>query len=351
MEELTYYPEARDLLSRDSWRTAVLARERGRCAICGGPAAVAHHILERHLFDDGGYYLDNGVALCETADGGCHRRAERSELSCAELRAAAGITRALYPLSLARDEAVDRWGNVVDADGLVHPGPLFESPGSQRALGVRPVSRREKYPRTPHLPWSPALGAGERVSDLSGLMGETVVASVKMDGENTTIGRDETGVYCHARSLDSTGGATRSRVRALAAEVGPQLPLGWRVIGENLQSRHSVGYRDLPDAFLVIAVVDADRRFLSMAETDEWAGLLGLSRVPELWCGPFDERRLRRLEVVDPYSDEPEGYVVRVAGDFSTAEFGRRVAKWVRADLVTGSRHWRHRKHEENRLA
>ncbi len=52
-------------MTRDDFRNAVFARDNHRCVICGEPAKDAHHILERRLFPDGGYYLNNGASLCE----------------------------------------------------------------------------------------------------------------------------------------------------------------------------------------------------------------------------------------------------------------------------------------------
>jgi len=77
------------LLTRDDFREEVFARDKHTCVHCGQPGVDAHHILERRLFPDGGYYLSNGVTLC----GGCHLDAESTGLDCDTLRLDAGITR------------------------------------------------------------------------------------------------------------------------------------------------------------------------------------------------------------------------------------------------------------------
>lgn len=87
------------LLTRDQFREAVFARDGRCCVICGAGAVDAHHILERKLWVDGGYYLDNGASVCE----GCHLRAESTEVSCEELRGRCGIDRVLLPDHLAAD--------------------------------------------------------------------------------------------------------------------------------------------------------------------------------------------------------------------------------------------------------
>ena len=65
-----------------SFGTRCLPRDGGRCVICGAPGQDAHHIVERRLFDDGGYYLDNGATLCAA----CHVKAEMTVLSCDDIR-------------------------------------------------------------------------------------------------------------------------------------------------------------------------------------------------------------------------------------------------------------------------
>lgn len=54
----------RILLTRDDFREFVFKRDNHKCVVCGEPAVDAHHILERRLFHDSGYYLDNGASLC-----------------------------------------------------------------------------------------------------------------------------------------------------------------------------------------------------------------------------------------------------------------------------------------------
>ncbi len=45
-----------ELLTRAAFRAAVFARDGGRCVICGAVAVDPHHILDRALWPDGGYY-------------------------------------------------------------------------------------------------------------------------------------------------------------------------------------------------------------------------------------------------------------------------------------------------------
>ena len=67
-----------------------------------------------------------------------------------------------------------------------------------------------KYPRTPHLPWSPGASQDDVFSlDARHFEGQTVIITEKMDGENTTLYRD----YLHARSVDGRHHPSRNWVK------------------------------------------------------------------------------------------------------------------------------------------
>lgn len=91
------------LLTREKFREAVFTRDGYKCVICGkgardGIKLDAHHIIERRLWVDQGYYLDNGATLCD--DGrkdGCHYKAETTYLSVEDIRRASGIEKIVLP--------------------------------------------------------------------------------------------------------------------------------------------------------------------------------------------------------------------------------------------------------------
>ena len=43
------------LLTRDNFRESVFDRDNHKCVFCDKHAKDAHHIMERRLFNDGGY--------------------------------------------------------------------------------------------------------------------------------------------------------------------------------------------------------------------------------------------------------------------------------------------------------
>lgn len=197
-------------------------------------------------------------------------------------------------------------------------------------------AKRIKYPRTLHLPWSPGLTRDDRVMpDTSALETADLVVTVKMDGENTTLYRD----YVHARSLDYEPHPSRSRLKALHAEVGPAIPEGWRVCGENVYARHSIAYENLRSHFFLFSIWDQYNVCLSWDDTCEWAAMLNLCLVTELYRGRWEG--VRDMPVPETVDGDPcEGYVVRVARAFRYDDFRTYVGKYVRANHVTTDEHW-----------
>ncbi len=334
------------LLSRDEFRRQVFARDRMKCVVCGAPAQDAHHVLERRLFEDGGYYLSNGVSLC----GAHHIQAEQTTLSVETLRERAGILAPAIPRHLYPDERYDKWGNVILPNGQRTKGELFTDESVQKILrlgGVLPeFTEYVKYPRTFHLPWSAGATAEDRVhSDLSGFVGEQVVVTEKMDGENTTFYHD----YFHARSIDAASHPSQSWARSLHAQISWKIPPGWRVCGENLYARHSINYDSLPSYFMVFSVWNAANRCLSWRATVDWCVEFGLKTVPVLYEGQWDEQKIRAFDMIA--GSDHEGYVVRVTREFAFAEFRRVVGKVVRRDHVQTSHGWKRKPVVRNRLA
>jgi hypothetical protein len=170
------------LLTREAFTEAVLARSGGTCVICGMPAVDAHHIMERRLFPDGGYYLGNGAALCEEH----HLAAEMTILSVEEIRKACGIPEAkkVLPPAYYPDEQYDKCGNVIMNSGFRMRGELFDDPSVRKILGQGGVlsqfSYYVKYPRTWHLPWSQNIRSDDRVlTSADHFRGEEVVVTIR----------------------------------------------------------------------------------------------------------------------------------------------------------------------------
>lgn len=174
--------------------------------------------------------------------------------------------------------------------------------------------------------------------DISGFTGLEVVMTEKMDGENTTMYRD----HVHARSLDSAHHPSRAWVKQIHGQICHDIPEGWRVCGENLYAKHSIGYEALPSYFMVFSIWDDQNRCLSWDETVEWCALLDLETAPVIYRGLWDEKKINQAWKEYRKSGQPdrEGYVVRCAGQFDFKDFGKCVAKYVRKDHVQTTEHW-----------
>lgn len=323
------------LLSRNEFQVSVSRRDKGLCVHCGNPGLDAHHLIDRSLFDDGGYYLSQGVFVCSK----CHLLAESTVLDCRELRAAAGITNIILPDHFESDERYDKWGNPFQGPARLR-GEMFWNEGVQRLLEeaglLGDFISRVKYPRTMHLPSSPNLQNDDRrISTLRHLKGAEVVVTEKRDGENTTMYPDA----IHARSLDSLHHPSRSWVKQLHGMIAHDIPVGMRICGENLFALHSVPYDGLETYFEVFNVWTERHECLSWDETVEWAAILGLKTVPVLYRGGFDESVIEdlagRMDL-----DRCEGLVVRVADSYLMRQHRTHSAKWVRAKHVQTSTHW-----------
>lgn len=333
-----------NLLSRTEFREGVFARDKNRCVICGNPAQDAHHIIERRLFDDGGYYLDNGASLC----GEHHILAETTELSCEEIREAIGIKKPVLPDGYYADHVYSKWGDVVLPNGMRMKGPLFNDESVQKI--IKSVSHLYtdyvKYPRTYHLPWSEGKTDDDKtLKDCAIFNKLEVVVTEKMDGENTTMYRD----YIHARSIDGRNHWSRGWTKALQSQIGFEIPEGWRICGENMYAKHSIVYENLDSYFFVFSIWNEKNECLSWDETCEYAELLGLEMVPVLYRGIWNEKKVQEL-YTKADRETKEGYVVRLADGFGYGDFKKSVAKFVRKGHVGTSHHWFFTATETNKL-
>ena len=327
------------LLSREEFHRQVFNRDHGKCVVCGQKAEDAHHIIDRSLFEDGGYYIDNGVSLC--ADH--HLQAERTTISCKELRKLAGIVNVILPEHLDTDEEWDHWANIVMPTGARLRGELFFQENVQKALKDGGVLGEflsyVKYPRTYHLPSSPNLQNDDRQhKDVEALFQRNLVATVKMDGENTTLYSD----YVHARSLDSVNHPSRTWIKALHGRIAHEIPDGWRICGENLYAKNSIHYHHLKDYFYVFSIWNEKNEALCWEDTIEYCNMLGLHTVPVFQTGITCESIVQEAfdKFCSIYPDEVEGYVLRVVDKIPYHLFKTLTAKYVRANHVHTDKFW-----------
>lgn len=208
---------------------------------------------------------------------------------------------------------------------------------------------RMKYPKTMHLPWSRSYTDDDKIlRNTDHFAGKEVVITEKMDGENTTLYAD----FMHARSLDSKDHSSRHYVKTLHGGIRYLIPEGYRLCGENVYAKHSIGYTSLPGYFMLFSVWNERNMCLSWDETEEWATRLGVPHVPVLYRGIWSEAAAKACYTKQSRcGGEQEGYVVRLASAFAYDDFKRSVAKFVRKNHVQTDEHWLSKPVEPNRLA
>ena len=151
--------------------------------------------------------------------------------------------------------------------------------------------------------------------------------------------------YIHARSI-SDGALTpkqawsREWVKNLWGKVKHDIPNDIRIIGENLFALHSIYYKNLDSYFFVFGITQ-NSSFLSWDDVVEWCGLLNLQHVPIIYEGIWDEEQIKSLWPINSdWSEEAEGYVMRVRDAFKIDDFSTSVSKFVRKNHIQTDETW-----------
>lgn len=201
------------------------------------------------------------------------------------------------------------------------------------------MTLRFKYPRTPHLDFSPGFEPDDVFVDATSELlngDEEVIVTLKMDGECTTLYADG---FQHARSIDSKGHSSRDIIKAWWAARHMYLPPDWRICGENLYAKHSIHYQDLKSYLYGFSVWDEHNVCLAWDDTLAVFEDLDVTPVEVIYQGPFDVKLIKGL--IDKLDlTQVEGIVVRKACEFHYDDFQKSCAKWVRKNHVQTSTHW-----------
>jgi len=330
------------LLTRDEFNQQCLERDKYKCVICKkGELEVGkldvHHILDRKLFEDSGYYKSNGASLCSEH----HLEAEKCELSVEEIRNAAGITAVILPSGLKESVVYDKWGQEVD-EGI--------------------ISR--KYGRTYHLNFSPGTTSDDRIAhnyyeDIRRI--KRLVFTEKLDGENNCL--SEHGVFARSHAAPTESRWTQD-IRSRWQSLKYDLKGGVQIFLENLYAIHSIEYKNLDNHYFVFAVREKGR-CMSWEEVEWWANQFDFPTVPVLniiepikWSE--DDFKASIIQLATMKSDlesfnhvmnekgelingEPctrEGIVVANMDEYLLRTFDKNVFKYVRAKHVKTDEHW-----------
>lgn len=118
------------LLSREEFKNQVFKRDNYTCIFCNKPCIDAHHVLDRKLWKDGGYYLSNGASVCEEH----HWKCEDTSISVEEVREKCKIKEFILPEGFDKNKKYDKWGNEILSEYQRKKGILFQDDGVQKIL-------------------------------------------------------------------------------------------------------------------------------------------------------------------------------------------------------------------------
>lgn len=305
------------VLSREIFRESVFKQDGHKCVCCSKPAVDAHHILERRLFTDGGYYLDNGASVCEEH----HLAAERTVLSVEELHERINCKSLCCQIILYMKRE------------------LFHEKSVQKVLkeggGTKRIHLQSKI--QPNPPPALVIGVKGRRPRVEGLacLGRKASHCDQENGQRKLV-LIQRRVACQQRGQSQP--PKPKLVEKFHAQIQGDIPENWRVCGANLFAKHQIGYDQLPSYCMGFSVWNEKNVCLSWDETLEWFTLLGVEPVPVIYESMFDETLIRKLW--DPkIAGKEEGYVIRVADAFTYTQFKTHVGKFVRENHIQTTKH------------
>jgi hypothetical protein len=206
--------------------------------------------------------------------------------------------------------------------------------------------KKYKYPRTFHLPWSQGLQSDDKLATDLDFLNKEIVVTEKLDGSNFTLYSD----YLHARSLDGVNHESFAWIKQFHAGFKYFIPEGYRLCGEYVYAKHSIHYTNLESYFYLFSIWNEDT-CLSWRETEEFAATTGLHLVPVIYKGYWnDSWESFHKTYWNHDENKHEGYVIRNTNQIKYENFSSNIAKYVRANHVQTSEHWKNQKVVKNKL-
>lgn len=213
------------------------------------------------------------------------------------------------------------------------------------AASLKTIVSQYGFPVISHLPWSPGITESELATSkteiASFLVGQNVVITEKMDGENITMYND---------AMHSSGPHAEMReesydwIQQYLNDNGWKVPIRIRVCGEHMYARHNISYDNLESFFLVHSVWH-DKVCFGWDETKRVAGDMGMVMVPTLWEGKIENYK-HLIDLTEEFiTDDMEGLVVRLTRPLTHSFKSRKrpimgMYKYIRAAELPDREHW-----------
>lgn len=328
-----------------------------KCIICGNEG-VKHFIILDKVFkanDISKINENNIVCLCEN-----HRNdAEKTIISCEELRKYANIKNPIYPIHLPFTEFVkdyDRYGNPILKNNKRLKGyDYFEYKSYLNDIEhlFKDIDTLvSKYGRTYHFKFSPGTSSDDRIANnINNLLDEDIIFSEKLDGSNLSISKF--GLFSRSVVDKSYNPWDKWLLNKWELIKDDLKSFNLDIIGENMYGVHSIEYSGLDEHFYVFAIRDTKYNiYLSWDELEYYAELFDFKIVPvirkdnikteeEIKTIILDNMKLPSLLSNNKFFEtEKEGLVVRIAREFNYDMFYNSVFKYVRKNHVKTDQHW-----------
>lgn len=221
----------------------------------------------------------------------------------------------------------------------------------------------QKYPKTPHLPFSPEVKDDDislNEHHCSLFVNQEVIITEKVDGGNCQLFQGK--VYARTTSKEATH-KSFSAIKQLYSQFSYMVPDEIAIFGENMFGIHSIEYDALESFFYMFGVMDysnnnngeassdstEDGRWWSWEQVEEYADQIGVPTVPVLFKGTFSsvqqikdwmEKEMRKRSSAVGGRDGAEGFVIRTVHGFANKDFERCVAKFVRKGHIQTDEDW-----------
>lgn len=375
--------------SRLGFRQKVFERDDNTCVIpwCEKDAVDAHHVIERELWENGGYITKNGASVCSH-----HHRLAEGDLSQTDSAIAEKQDPDIPP------QAFWHWANITspplpsetDTKHINKWGREFDTPPHED------LRDRIKYQSSRHLMplyWWDESDADERIKKddtqlktLDPFIGSPLVITEKMDGGNCLVVNDlDTPV--RARNGTSPTDAMRPLYRDGGLywknKVNQKLPDRYQVFGEWLLNKHSIHYGcdctpkcdDSAPALSELTGVETDETYfqifgvydkihniwLSWPTTEKIADQLGFPTTPVIYkedsadhptyTTEYEARRDLTEKAHNIIANGGEGIVVRKKFPYHYGQFSTSLGKYVRENHVKDDApHHSHVETPENKI-
>lgn len=204
-----------------------------------------------------------------------------------------------------------------------------------------------KYPKTPHLPFSPCINDDDvkldsKFCDI--FLNKDVVITEKVDGGNCQLHQGK--VYARTNTKEATH-SSFSAIKQIYSQFSWDVPDNVALYGENMFGIHSIEYPELTSYFYLFAVLTDSKKWSSWDEVVATAEKYNIPHVPVLFEGKF-----KSLDEIKNWMNDrmkknstfgkigPEGFVIRLREGFDDENFEKCVAKYVRQNHIQTDENW-----------